>query len=81
MYTGISSQLKQAIQCLSHGKYDKWLAEEGINHETPSGNLKPPLRPTIVKWTLEAWCELTPDLIKKSFKACALNLFDRWVGR
>ena len=29
--------------------YDKWLAEEGINQCTATGNLKPPPRCTIVK--------------------------------
>ena len=55
-------------------KYDQWLAEVGINRETEAGNLKPPPRRTIVNWILETWDELSPEMIRKSFKVCALNL-------
>ena len=55
-------------------KYGQWLAEEGINQLTPAGNLKAPPRRTIVKWILEAWSEISPEIIRRSFKVCALNL-------
>ena len=42
------------FKALATEKYDKWVAEEGINQETPSGNLKPQLRRVIVNWVMEA---------------------------
>ena len=55
-------------------KYDQWLAEEGINQLTSAENLKPPPHHTIVNWILEAWEEIDPETIKKSFKSSTLNL-------
>ena len=54
--------------------YDQWLADEGINKLTAAGNLKPPPRRTVVSWILEAWEKLSSEIIRKSFKECALNL-------
>ena len=54
-------------------KYDKWLAEEGTDQETPAENLKPLLRHFVVNW-MKAWKEITSGVIKKSFKMCAFNL-------
>lgn len=55
-------------------KYDNWMGEVGIHCETPAGNLKSPPRRTIIPVILQSWSELSRDLIKKSFPACALNL-------
>ena len=55
-------------------EYDEWLSTDGINNLTDAGNLKSPPRHVIVKWILKAWEKLTPELISKSFKACALNI-------
>ena len=54
-------------------KYDEWLETVGIHQITDCRNMKPPPRSTIVNWILESWKELSPDLIRKSFKACALT--------
>ena len=54
--------------------YDQWLSEEGLNLETPAGNLKPPPRRTIVKWIIDSWNSLSPEMIRNSFQSCALNL-------
>ena len=52
--------------------YDKWLAEN--EHElTAQGNMRAPSRRQMVRWVLEAWKELPDDLIRKSFKVCALS--------
>ena len=51
--------------------YDKWLVE--TNQEIAE-NSKPPSLPVIVYWIMEAWNEITSDVIKKSFKTCTLNL-------
>ena len=51
--------------------YDKWLAEN--EHElTTQGNMRASSRRQMVTWVLEAWKKLPDDLIKKSFKVCAL---------
>ena len=62
------------FKALATEKYDQWLVEEGINQLSSAGNLKPPLRSTIVNWILEAWEEVSPKTIKKSYKSSALNL-------
>lgn len=51
--------------------YDKWLVE--TNQEIVE-NSKSLSLPVIVCWIMEAWNEITSDVIKKSFKTCALNL-------
>ena len=53
--------------------YDEWMSN-GIHQFTSGGNMKPPTRRTIVQWVLEAWSLLSTEIIKKSFKTCALNL-------
>ena len=55
-------------------KYDQWLTEEGINLLTSAGTLKPLPHHTIATWFMEAWEEIGPETIRKSFKSCALNL-------
>ena len=52
--------------------YDKWLAEN--EHElTAQGNMRAPSRRQMVTWVLEEWKKLPDDLIRKSFKVCALS--------
>ena len=51
----------------------EWLAN-GVQEYTEQGNLKPPPRKLIVEWITNAWDKLSDDIIKRSFKACALNL-------
>ena len=52
--------------------YEKWLAES--KHElTAQGNMRAPSRRQMVTWVLEAWKKLPDDLIRKSFKVCALS--------
>ena len=52
--------------------FDKWLTED--EHElTAQGNERAPSRRQMVTWVLEAWKKLPDDLIRKSFKACALS--------
>ena len=55
-------------------KYDQWLAEEGIHNETTGSNLKAPPRRHVVEWILESWSSSAVDIIKRSFKSCALNI-------
>ena len=53
--------------------YNNWLSQ-GIQEYTPSGNLKAPPKKLMVEWVLESWASLSPEVIKKSFKVCGLNL-------
>ena len=55
-------------------KYDEWLGTVGIHEETPAGNLKTSPRRAILQWILDARAELPTDVIKNSFRSCALNL-------
>ena len=54
-------------------EYDKWLCS-GIHEYTKSGNMKAPPSRKIVEWILDSWSNLSKELIRKSFKSCALNL-------
>ena len=53
--------------------YDNWLSQ-GIQEYTTSGNLKALPKKLMVEWVLESWASLSPEVIKKSFKVCGLNL-------
>ena len=53
--------------------YDEWMAE-GSQEYTTQGNLKVPPRRKIREWILEAWKNFRTDVIKSSFKSCALNI-------
>ena len=51
--------------------YDNWLAES--EHQmTAHGTMKGPSRQQMIAWVLEAWKMLPTEVIKKSFKVCAL---------
>ena len=52
-------------------KYDEWLETVGIQQGTDAGNLKP-LRSTVVNWILDSWNQFSFEMIRKSFKVCAL---------
>lgn len=53
--------------------YDDWMSE--TEHEiTPAGRIKAPSRRSCVERILSAWESLPNDVIKESFKACAISL-------
>ena len=62
------------FKVLATEKYDQWLTEERINQLISAGNLKLSPRRTIVNWILEAWEEISPETIEKSYKSCTLDL-------
>ena len=49
----------------------EWLAN-GSHELTPAGNMRPPKKE--MNWVLRAWEKLPEEMIKNSFKSCALNL-------
>ena len=53
--------------------YDEWVAKVEIHEATECGNLKAPPRRTVLQWIIDAWAELSTDLVKKSFESCALS--------
>ena len=55
-------------------KYDDWMGTAGIHSETAAGNLRAPLRKTVIHWILQSWADISTDLIKKSFPCCGVNL-------
>jgi len=54
-------------------KYDEWLAKS-VNDLAPAGNPKAPPSKNVVEWILHGWTQLDPELIRRSFKACALTI-------
>ena len=54
--------------------YDEYLGTVGIHKETAAGNLRAPPRRAILQWILDALAELPTEVIKDSFRSCALNL-------
>ena len=54
-------------------KYGEWLAKS-VNDLTPAGNPEAPPRKNVVEWILHGWAQLDPELIRRSFKACALTI-------
>ena len=55
-------------------EYDEWLSIDGIKNLTDAGNLKSPSHFHIVEWILNAWKELTPELVSRFIKAGALSI-------
>lgn len=53
--------------------YDDWLATDDNKEFTKGGNLKAPSLKLLIDWVKAAWALLSADLIKRSFKACALT--------
>ena len=52
--------------------YDEWLSES--EHQlTPQGNMRAPSRKQMIDWVLVAWKKLPAEIIKRSFKICALS--------
>ena len=54
-------------------RYDEWMAE-GSQEYTAQGNLQASSQRKIIEWILEAWKNVRIDVIKSSFKSCALNI-------
>jgi len=54
-------------------EYDEWLAKS-VNDLTPAGNPKALPRENVVEWILHGWAQLDPELIRRSFKSCALTI-------
>jgi len=52
--------------------FDKWFADRGSKEEnrTKAGNLRAPSADLVIEWALEAWENISEDLIEKSFKHC-----------
>ena len=60
---------------LSHlrRQYDIWLAELTCHEFTKGRNLKPPSRSLLCNWAKIAWEALPVEMIKDSFKLCAIT--------
>ena len=52
---------------------NEWMVE-GVQQLTKGGNPKHPPRRKLIQWVLQAWEELSSEIITKSFKSCGLNL-------
>ena len=40
---------------------------------TEAGNMRGPSLKMVLRWVFDTWRELNPDIIKKSFRCCALS--------
>ena len=58
------------IKACYQQRYDEWIA----NGEKTLTNVRAPTKKEVCEWTLEVWKELSPEIIKKSFRACAVTL-------
>ena len=59
--------------------YDKCLASR-VEQYTKAGNLKPFPRRLVVTWVLEAWKEISKEMILQPFKGCALTIDDHEIS-
>ena len=57
-------------------KYDAWY-REGIFEYTKGGNVKAPAYEKQIKWVLDAWETVKPDIIKKSFDCCGITIIEK----
>uniref|UniRef100_A0A3B3CJF2 HTH CENPB-type domain-containing protein n=1 Tax=Oryzias melastigma TaxID=30732 RepID=A0A3B3CJF2_ORYME len=53
--------------------YDKWVVGDEDKEWTSDGNLKAPPLCSVVTWIISAWQEITPEMIRKSFKECGIT--------
>ena len=53
--------------------YDEWLSN-GKHEYTDAGNMKPVPRRLVVEWVIQAWNELSSEMVAASMKSCALGL-------
>ena len=57
--------------------YEQWLQQPARATDlTPAGNPRAPSRLTMVNWVKEAWKQLSPDVIVRSFEACGITSAD-----
>lgn len=57
--------------------YENWLQDPARATDlTPAGNPRAPSRLDMVNWVKEAWRQLSPDIIVRSFEACGITTND-----
>ena len=76
---GLTSQVQPLDVCLNKPfkqkvrvKWAEWLMDKE-NHVFTPGYLKKHGSPTVCAWVKEAWNDLSPDMIEKSFKKCFIS--------
>ena len=81
---GLTSMLQPLNVCINRPfkfalkqKYTEWMA--GRNHQyTPTGKIKKPDLDLLCSWIKDAWDQILPELVEKSFKKCSIsNSLDR----
>ena len=48
--------------------------DEAIKEYTPSGKIKRPSYSLVANWVKEAWDNIEPAMIQKSFKCCGISI-------
>ena len=61
--------------------FEKWYSDCALkpNNKTPKGYVKAPSMDLIVKWALDSWESISPDMIRNSFIHCG-NLFENKIS-
>lgn len=55
-------------------QYDSWQASDEMTEFSKGGNLKAPSKRLMLDWIKKSWNELITDIIRNSFKSCALTV-------
>lgn len=71
-YSATRRFLEQAIQSSDDRKVRRSLTMS-VNDLTAAGNPKAHPRKKVGEWILHWWAQLDPEIIKRSFKSCALT--------
>ena len=53
--------------------YNAWMIS-GEKSYTPAGNMRAPDKALYLQWVIEAWSQLSVEVVKKSFMACGISV-------
>jgi hypothetical protein len=64
--------LNKSFKAKVRHAYNQWM-DEAIKEYTPSGKIKRPSYSLVANWVKEAWDNIEPAMIRKSFKCCGIS--------
>jgi len=65
--------LNKSFKAKVRHAYNQWM-DEAIKEYTPSGKIKRPSYSLVANWVKEAWDNIEPAMIRKSFKCCGISI-------